>query len=251
MRFDLADRLYLINEAILNLLEAPTAGGNSVPPSLPPGQPRTPEQEEERNQRLADTRTRLDAEQQAKFKKQRSDVEEAKKFNPDATRFYPRWSDKGEDRVNKLRGYMDYLRMDPDRLRLFKQQSAYASANMVGQAQRARTAYDRSAASTAQRIADYQAGDRDRRLDRIRSFDPQAANSLERGYAADDRAKSAAQQWGQIGSDINKSSDQIEKDMMQRRIDRFRRDMPSLETPNEQRRKLEDEIRGENLQGYG
>jgi len=187
-----------------------SATGRGRTPSLSPAE-------------IAARKKTYDDAQTAKFKKQEADVQRLRAAgNENATRFYPRWNVRGQERVNQLRGYLDYLRADPDRLRLFKQQRDYASSRFPEQAERARTAYDRSAASTAQRIADYQAGDRARRLGGIRAFDPEAANALERAYRADERGKKAAQQWGQIGSDIGKEMDNTLDAQSQRKIDRFK-----------------------------
>jgi hypothetical protein len=154
---DASDRIARINEVLAALNEQP-----EVPPSLPPGPKLTDEekakQAAEKAARLKAAQDAADAKQQDKFQKERDDVEAARQFNPNATRFYPDVTMKGKERREALRGYMDYLRMDPERLRLFKQQKAYASAEMVGQAQRARTAYDRSAADTAARVSAYNRG---------------------------------------------------------------------------------------------
>lgn len=220
---DPSDRIVRINEVLAALIEQP-----EIPPSLPPGPKPTAEQEAERDARRAEARKRADEEQQAKFKKERDDVEAARKFNPNATRFYPDVTMKGKERREALRGYMDYLRMDPERLRLFKQQKAYASAEMVGQAQRARTAYDRSAASTASRIAGWEAAQNQKIIDRI------SKTSTGKEYLA---AKAEAEK-AQAAYDDLVASQETEPEIRAR----FKRERESLE--NELRQTVEPSTPG-------
>lgn len=89
--------------------------------------------------------------------KQEADVQRLRAAgNKNVTRFYPRWNVRGDERVNQLRGYLDYLRADPDRLALYKQQRASASSEFRGQAARLRRSFaGRPEAEVQSRLADY------------------------------------------------------------------------------------------------